>query len=90
MLNVRIDDDLWDAIEDAAGLCGVTRSAWLREMLGVAVKLGGSPHPQAALMLQTANQPRMFVPDCVHPATAIVQMPFSDVCRVCGKIVRNR
>jgi len=67
----------------------VTRSAWLREMLSVAVQLP-DPHPKHALMLQRANEPRRFVDGCKHPPTAIVVMPFSDVCRVCGAIVRNR
>lgn len=89
MLNVRIDADLWEAIEDAATVCGVTRSVWLREMLSVAVQLPG-PHPKHALMLQRANEPRRFVPDCKHPPTAITVLPFSDVCRICGSIVRNR
>lgn len=89
MLNVRIDADLWEAIEDAASKCGVTRSVWLREMLAAAVALP-DPHPKNALMLQRANEPRRFVQGCKHPPTAIVMLPFSDVCRVCGQIVRNR
>lgn len=91
MMNVRVDDDLWDLIDACASECGVTRSVWLREMLAVAVQLPSEqPHPKNALMLQRANEPRTFVQGCKHPLTAIVQMPFSDVCKVCGKVVKHR
>lgn len=40
LFNVRVDDDLSDAIEASAEASGLKKSAWAREVLG-AVALGG-------------------------------------------------
>ena len=40
LFNVRVDDDLSDAIDASAELAGLKKSAWAREVLG-AVALGG-------------------------------------------------
>lgn len=47
------------------------------------------PAPEERLDV-AAGELRRFVQGCQHPPTAITVLPFSDVCRVCGQIVRNR
>ena len=110
MFNVRVDDTLGDAIDDAAEAGGITRSVWAREVLG-SVALGGvtledlrrlvsahsnggvvpSPHPARTLVLQgQIGRRNQIQAGCLHPATAIKHLPFTDVCGLCGETVRHR
>ncbi len=93
MFNVRVDDDLRAAIDKAAEAEGVSTSQWAREVLALAARGIDSqqPHPQRFLALQASQMRRASVNgDCQHPKTAIRELPFTDVCGVCGVVVRTR
>ena len=107
MFNVRVDESMMDAIEDAAEAAGVRKSVWAREVLAAGA-LGGvtleelrvivarqegsiSPHPERYLPLQgqTGRSERRQA-SCTHPVTAKKQLPFIDVCGLCGATVKVR
>lgn len=54
MFNVRVDDTLLDAIEDAAERVGLRKSVWAREVLG-AVALGGVTLDDLTVLVQQRN-----------------------------------
>lgn len=105
MFNVRLEFELFDAIDKAAEDAGVTRSVWAREVLA-SVALGGvtleqlrdlvqgqgqSPHPGRYLPLQgRIGRSERLQASCIHPPTAVTQLPFTDVCGLCGKVLRRR
>lgn len=90
MLNVRVEQDLAEAIDRAAEDHGVSRSMWMREVLAKAVVGVEEPHPARTLALQ--KQRRLQVEErthCTHPPGARKQLPFSEVCTLCGVTVRE-
>jgi hypothetical protein len=101
MLNVRVEDGVWGLIASAVEASGVSRSDWVREVLvGAAsgrlvpgpVSGEGVPvvvHPVRALALQARAGRRSGHPTCAHPLTARSQLPFREVCSVCGGTVRR-
>lgn len=108
MFNVRVDVELFDAIEDAAAREGVTKSVWAREVMG-AVAIGGvtlrdlggimdgrkvvnvSPHPARQIVLGgVTGRTEKVAEGCAHPLSAVKQLPFTDVCGLCGYVLRRR
>lgn len=102
MFNCRVEPELLAAIEKAAAEHGIRKSVWAREVLAaaasglfdpMAVRGDGqvSPHPARFLALQAGEASRAKANgDCVHPVTAIKELPFTDLCGVCGVVVRTR
>ena len=103
MFNVRVEPALEDAIVKAAERAGLRKSVWAREVLLAAASglfdpmlvrsEGGtvSPHPARFLALQAGEAYRaQQAGTCVHPPTALKELPFTDVCGLCGTVIRNR
>jgi hypothetical protein len=50
-----------------------------------------SPHPARFLALQAASRTTVTVDEsCKHPVTAKKSLPFTDVCGLCGAVLRQR
>ena len=50
-----------------------------------------SPHPARYLPLQgQTGRSEKVQAKCLHPTTAIKQLPFTDVCGICGATVKDR
>ena len=91
LINVRVDEELDEAIKSAAAALGVTRSVWMREALASAADMnGGAAHPARALTLQaTQVKSRRNDGRCIHPATARRQLPYSVLCTLCGVTMKG-
>lgn len=63
LFNVRVDETLLDAIEEAAGSAGLRKSVWAREVLG-AVALGGVTLDMLRQLVDTIG----LEPTSPHPA----------------------
>jgi predicted transcriptional regulator len=55
LFNIRVDDDLQDAIDACAKALGVKKSVWAREVLG-AVALGGVTMEQLTLLVASNGE----------------------------------
>lgn len=108
LFNMKVDDELAEAIEKAAADSGLRKSVWAREVLasvalgGVTLEqlrelvdraglVGADPHPARYLPLQgQTGRSIKKQASCKHPVTAIRQLPFTDVCSLCGATVRRK
>lgn len=46
-----------------------------------------TPHPPRSLALQASTQGFALSGECLHPPTALKQLPFTKVCKLCGATV---
>lgn len=63
----------------------------LRDMVAASGVEQVSPHPARYLPLQgQTGRSTKAQATCLHPKSAIRQLPFTDVCGVCGATVKDR
>lgn len=73
------------AREALAGVVALGGLQELEKALDADVVQQIEPHPARSLVLQSSGRKKVSLSgECLHPLTARQQLPFGQVCRLCG------